>query len=265
MTSTVKVTAREGWATVRIVREARRNALDRATRQALAEALGSLKGAARAIVVTGTGESFCAGLDVREREADRLAGRRDTAGEEWIDLAMALREHPAVIVAAVNGLALGGGVTLVNVADLAIAADTAQIGFPEIGFATYASVGGPTAQLTMPRKRAAWMLLTAERIDAVTAERWGLVNEVVPPDRLLPRAEEVAARIAGFDAVAIAEIKAALDEVPARISDWRAAMEYGQTVNRRIRAGTHAGGWSRAVPAREAFADRMNAGPARRQ
>ncbi|WP_423196064.1 MULTISPECIES: enoyl-CoA hydratase/isomerase family protein [unclassified Cupriavidus] len=240
MDSTVQVTRHDGWAEVRIAREARRNALDRATRQALREAFDALREHARAIVLTGSGASFCAGLDIREREAERAAGRPDTAGEEAIELNLAMRAHPAIFIAAVNGLALGGGVTLVNMCDLAIAATTAALGCPEIGFATYASMAGPTSQLLLTRKRAAWMLLTAERIDAATAERWGLVNEVVAPERLAARAAELAARLAGFDAAALAETKAALEKIPAEITQPRAAMAFGQTVNARIRARTDA-------------------------
>lgn len=240
MDSTVRVTRHAGWAEIRIDREARRNALDRATRDALRAAFDALRGEARAIVLTGTGGSFCAGLDLKEREAERAAGRADTAGEEAIELNLAIRAHPAIFIAAVNGLALGGGVTLVNVCDLAVAASTAALGCPEIGFATYASMAGPTSQLLLTRKRAAWMLLTTERLDAATAERWGLINEVVAPEALAARAAELAARLAGFDAVALAETKAALEKIPAEITQWRDAMAFGQTVNTRIREGTAA-------------------------
>ncbi|QET00657.1 enoyl-CoA hydratase/isomerase family protein [Cupriavidus pauculus] len=240
MDETVRVTRHAGWAVIRIDREARRNALDRATRHALAAALANLRGDTRAIVLTGTGASFCAGLDLREREEERAAGAPDLAGQEAIELNLAMRAHPAIFIAAVNGLALGGGVTLVNSCDLAIASSTAALGCPEIGFANYASMAGPTSQLLLTRKRAAWLLLTTERIDAATAADWGLVNEVVPPAQLDARAAELAVRLAGFDAVALAETKAALEKIPAEITRWREAMDYGQTVNARIRERTAA-------------------------
>ena len=59
------------------------------------------------------------------------------AAQDWIDTLLEIRRHPAVVIAAVNGFALGGGTSLINVADLAIAADEAEIGMPEMGFATY--------------------------------------------------------------------------------------------------------------------------------
>lgn len=240
MSAPVVVERSDGWALVRIAREAKRNSMNRETRAALREAFESLTGNTRAIVLTGTGVAFCAGLDLKEREAERLAGQPDTAGEEWIALNASIRQHPAIFIAAVNGIALGGGATLINVCDLAIASTQASIGCPEMGFSMYPGMAGPTSQLTLPRKRAAWLVLTTNRIDGATAERWGMVNEVVEPERLLPRSAELAAQIAGFDPVALTEAKKALDQIPARITSWREAMDYGQTVNASIRAKTGA-------------------------
>jgi enoyl-CoA hydratase/carnithine racemase len=240
MSQPIEVTRHEGWAVIRITREAKRNSMNRETRKALRDAFDSLRAEARAIVLTGTGVAFCAGLDLKERESERLAGLPDTAGEEWIALNVAIREHPAVFIAAVNGLALGGGATLINVCDLAIASAAASIGCPEMGFSMYPGMAGPTSQLTLARKRAAWLVLTTYRIDGATAERWGMVNEVVSAERLLARAGEVAAQVATFDPVALAEAKKALDQVPANITGWREAMDYGQTVNATIRSKTNA-------------------------
>jgi enoyl-CoA hydratase/carnithine racemase len=229
------------WALLRIARAEKRNAMNRAARAALAVALEALRGEVRAIVITGSAESFCAGLDLKEREAERASGLADTAGQEWMDINMAIREHPAVVIAAVNGAALGAGLTLVNSCDLAIAGASATFGTPEIGFGAYASMAGPTLQRSaLTRKRLAWMLLTAPRLDAATAERWGLINEVVPDAELLPRAEALAEQVAACDAVAIAEIKRSVDALPPQ-AGWREAMEYGQTVNEAIRAGSRAG------------------------
>jgi enoyl-CoA hydratase/carnithine racemase len=225
---------------IRLARAQKRNAANRAMREALRSALEHLAADNRVIVVTGTDTSFCAGLDLKEREAEKAAGRPDTAGEEWMDISTMIREHSSVFIAALNGLALGAGVTLLNSCDLAIAADTASIGCPEIGFATYAGMSGPTTQLTALRRRAAWLLLTAERIDARTAEHWGLVNEVVEAARLMARTEELAARIAGFDPIALREVKKAINHIPAQITGWREAMQYGNGVNVTIRQETTA-------------------------
>lgn len=235
METTIEIESHDGWAVLRLNRPAKRNALDRAMRASLRQALDTLAGGPRVVVVTGCEGSFCAGLDQKEREADRAAGE-DTAGAEWSDLVMAMREHPAVFIAAVNGPALGAGMTLVNACDLALAASDAVLGCPELGFATYAGMSGPTTQLSqIPRKRVAWMLLTAQPLDAATAERWGLVNEVAAPEALLARAGDLATQIAQFDPIALAEVKRTLDHVPAVVADWRGGMDYGQTVNAAIR------------------------------
>ena len=145
MTSGLDITRHYGWAEIRIDRETKRNAMDRATRQAMLAAFEELRPSAKAIVITGTGMAFCAGMDLKEREQDRLAGI-DGAGDEWVSVNIAIRKHPAIFIAAVNGVALGGGATLINVCDLAVASTQASIGCPEMGFATYPAMAGPAIQ-----------------------------------------------------------------------------------------------------------------------
>lgn len=234
MSQPVLVTRHDGWAEVTLDREDKRNAVDRAARRALREAFDACRDM-KAIVLTGTGGSFCAGMDLKERQADVARGD-DSGPGEWIAVNMMIRRHRAVFIAAVNGLALGGGSTLINVCDLAIASEKAGIGCPEMGFATYPGMAGPAAQLSgITRKRAAWMVLTTQRVDGATAERWGMVNECVAHEALLPRAREVAQMVARFDATALAESKQALDRIPAFITDWQQAMDHGQMVNATIR------------------------------
>ena len=240
MSDELIIARHEGWAEIRINREAQRNAMNRATRQGLLDAFESLKGEARAIVVTGTGVAFCAGMDLKEREADRKAGI-EGAGDEWIAVNMAIKAHPAIFIAAVNGLALGGGATMIACCDLAIASTKASIGCPEMGFATYPGMAGPAIQLSaLTRKRAAWLVLTTNRMDGATAERWGFVNQCVEPEELLPAARALAQKVAQFDAVALAESKKALDRIPNFITDWAEGMEHGQMVNQMIRSKTTA-------------------------
>ncbi|WP_326540621.1 enoyl-CoA hydratase/isomerase family protein [Pseudorhodoferax sp.] len=235
MSGLLAVTVHTGWAHLRIQRADKRNALNQAARQALREALQTLAGQAQAVVLTGSERWFCCGADLKERAQHVADGQPDTAGEEGIALAGALREYPGVVIAAVNGLALGYGVNLVNCADLALAADTAQLGLPELRAGGYASMSAATSQLAgLGRKRLAWMVYGAEPIDAQTALAWGLVNQVVPAHELDAHAEALARRIAGFDAAALAETKAALQQIP-EATDWRLAMQAGQGVAARIR------------------------------
>ncbi|PWV98832.1 vanillin synthase /trans-feruloyl-CoA hydratase [Hoeflea marina] len=235
----VLVDDRGDHAVITLNRPAKRNAMSRASRAALLNALRALESGPRVIIITGAGEAFCAGMDLKEQAADREAGVQ-TANSEWRDVNIAIRQHPAVIIAAVNGFALGGGLTLINVCDLAIAADSASMGMPEITFATYPGLAGPSTQLSLARKRAAWMILTGERINGKTAEEWGIVNRCVPAGELMPTAEALARRIAGYDPAALAASKRALDIVPASISDWRQAFDFGELTNAAIRERTDA-------------------------
>jgi enoyl-CoA hydratase/carnithine racemase len=240
MSAEIEIIRHDGWAQIRVNREAQRNAMNRATRQGLMAAFEDLRGKARAIILTGTGVAFCAGMDLKEREQDRIAGI-EGAGDEWVAVNMAIRAHPSIFIAAVNGLALGGGATLINVCDLAIASTKASIGCPEMGFSTYPGMAGPAIQLSgVTRKQAAWLVLTTNRIDGATAERWGMVNQCVEPEALLPTAQALAQKVAQFDAVALAESKKALDRIPAIITDWQEAMDHGQMVNLQIRSKTTA-------------------------
>lgn len=223
-----------GIAVVRIHRPEKRNAMNRQARRELIGALAQLHGTARVIVLTGDGPAFCAGIDLAEASEDP---RRNGAEGDfpWIAVQEAIRRHPAIVIAAVNGYALGGGVTLINSSDLALAAETAEIGMPEIGFGLYPGLAGPSTQLRILRKHAAWMVLTGSRIDGRTAEAWGLVNRAVPIDELLPSALELAGRIAGYDAVTLEWCKRALWEVPMHVSDWTAALEFGEGIGDRIK------------------------------
>ena len=240
MSDELIITQAEGWAQIQINREAQRNAMNRATRQGLLRAFEELRGKAKAIVITGAGVAFCAGMDLKEREADRKAGI-EGAGEEWIAVNLAIRAHPSIFIAAVNGLALGGGATMLNACDLAIASTKASIGCPEMGFSTYPGMAGPAIQLSgVTRKQAAWLVLTTNRIDGATAERWGMVNQCVEPEALIPTAQALAQKVAQFDSVALAESKKALDRIPAFITDWQEAMDHGQMVNLTIRSKTTA-------------------------
>jgi enoyl-CoA hydratase/carnithine racemase len=233
----IRLEGRGAYAVLTIEREAKRNAMNRSAREGMLHALEQARDRYSVVVLTGAGNVFCAGIDLKERARDVEQGIH-TASQEWKEVNVAIRSHPAVFIAAVNGIALGGGATLINVCDLAIAADTAEIGMPEMTFATYPGLAGPSTQLSLGRKRVAWMVLTAERISAVVAERWGLVNQCVPASDLMMTAEALASRIAKFEPLALSGAKSALDQIPATITDWRQAFDFGEMVNATIRSKT---------------------------
>jgi len=229
------------YALVRIERPEKRNAMNSVARAALRSALGALESSHRVVVLTGSGASFCSGMDLKEyASAPDGVALRAAASRDWIETLLEIKRHPAIFIAAVNGIALGGGVSLINVSDLALAAQTAEIGMPEMGFGTYPAMAGPSTQRMISAKRAAWMVLTAQRISGTEAAHWGLVNEAVPAEMLESRWDSLARQVGQFDAVSLSESKQALDAVPTRVFEWYAIMEVGQSVNAAIRAKTDA-------------------------
>jgi len=229
-----------GIARITLNRPAKRNAMSRSARKALVEALDECTGTSKVIVLTGAGPAFCAGVDLTEPDSS-ATGPGDGADERrltWLSVQDQIWHHPAIVIAAVNGFALGGGVTLINSSDLAIAADDAQIGMPEIGFGLYPGLAGPSTQLRLSAKRAAWMVLTADRVSGRTAAEWGLVNRSVPAADLPGEALALASLIASRDAATLEWCKRALHEVPMHISDWSAALAYGEAVGTQLRART---------------------------
>jgi enoyl-CoA hydratase/carnithine racemase len=230
----------EGVSRITFNRPRQRNAMNRAARAAIVRALDECRSRSKVIILSGNGPAFCAGVDLKESgdvsTGDALLDRRS----EWAAVQEELRRHPAIVIAAVHGYALGGGSTLINVADLAIAAEDAQIGMPEIGFGLYPTLAGPAAQLRIAKKRAAWLVLTADRIDGITAAEWGLVNKAVPAALLNGEVTALAHRLASFDAVSLDWSKRALWKIPDEISEWSSAMEYGDHVAKQISARTDA-------------------------
>jgi len=206
-----------------------RETLDRAAQPALQEILRQSVGRYPVVILTGTGGTFCRGIDRDESAAGGRSeySRQGHAASETIEL---IRRHPAVFIAAVNGDAVGDGVSLINVCDLAVVAEDAGIALPEIATAAYPTIAGPSTQLRILRKHASWMILTGKRIDGRTAARWGLVNAAVPANKVMDEARALAEGIAKFNPVTIDWSKKALDDIPGHVSDWTAALEYGRVI-----------------------------------
>ena len=132
-------------------RPGQRNAMNCAARAGIVQALDECRESARVVLLTGAGPAFCAGMDLKEEGAstgDEELDRRS----EWDMVQEELRRHPAVIISAVNGFALGGGLTLVNTSDLAIAAEDATFGMPEMGFGYLPGLRRPLDPAAWPQK-----------------------------------------------------------------------------------------------------------------
>ncbi len=173
-------------------------------------------GAVRAVVITGAGRAFCSGGNVHAI-VGALIGKPASELLEFTrltnDAVLALRRLRKPVIAAVNGIAVGGGAALALAADIRIAATDAKIGFL---FNKVALSGADMGTCwLLPRVvghgRAAELLFTGDVIDAPTAERYGLFNRIVAPDRLLAEAHALAARIAAGPTFAHAITKEMLD------------------------------------------------------
>jgi enoyl-CoA hydratase/carnithine racemase len=229
----------DGYAVITFNRPEKLNALSTPMVLRFQERLDECRGKHNAIVITARGKAFTAGVDLRERNEWVRKGakvRGDNVRNKWYDtMGTIIRNHPSIFIAAVNGIAVGGGATLVNICDLAIMSEDAQIGVPQISWGIYPGIAGASTQVRVLRKHAAWPILTARTMSASEAVEIGMVNMAVPADRLLDEAKALAAHIARFDGIALDWCKKALDQIPSQFTDWAVALEYGRSVNDIIR------------------------------
>jgi methylglutaconyl-CoA hydratase len=177
---------------VTLARPDRRNAFDAALIGELTEAFTDV-GDARAVVLAGEGESFCAGADVEwQRASIELTVEENVQDALRLHrMLVAVDECPAPVIARVQGYALGGGSGLVSCADVAVAAPDATFGFTEVRLGIIPAVISPFVLAKIGTSAARRFFLTGERFDAATALRVGLVHEVA--DEL----DDAVARIVG--------------------------------------------------------------------
>jgi enoyl-CoA hydratase len=182
------------------------NALNQATIAELHSVFATVRtdDSIRAVIITGAGEkAFIAGADISElAQADSRNGKE--LAQRGQAAFTAMEECGKPVIAAINGFALGGGCELALACSLRIASENAKLGQPEVKLGLVAGYGGTQRLPRLVGKGAALqLLLTGEIISAQEALRIGLVNEVVPAERLLPRAEEIARAIAAVAPIAV--------------------------------------------------------------
>jgi len=172
--------------------------------------------AVRSVVWTGAGRGFCAGVDLEHLKAHRAggkAGRGPRLGEEAFlrKLPLELLEFPKPVIAALNGHAIGVGVTMILPCDLRIAAAGATLGLTFVRLGILPGLGSThlLPRLVGPAK-ARELVLTGRKFSAEEAAAMGLVNEVVPPAKLLTRAREIATELAETRPEVLAAAKRAL-------------------------------------------------------
>jgi enoyl-CoA hydratase len=173
------------------------NALNPVVLDELASAFEQIDtGQVRVVILTGAGDkAFVAGADIQAFASLDQAGALDFARRGQA-LTVKIERFPRPVIAAVNGFALGGGCELALACHLRVASEQARFGQPEVSLGVMAGFGGTQRLPRLVGKGVALELLTTGRmIDATEALRIGLVNRVVPPDRLLPVCREIAALI----------------------------------------------------------------------
>jgi enoyl-CoA hydratase/carnithine racemase len=210
MSGRIDLTVKDGIGHILIDRPDKHNAITRDMARELRRICAEVddNDAVRVVTIAGAGErAFSAGSDL-----NGLADLSDLwAFRNRIEYAAVVRDIRKPVIAALKGWVLGGGMEIVLGADIRIAGRSAKIGGPEV---TRGWVGGGGASQMLPRLvgygQAMRMLLVGDPIDAETALRIGLVEEVVDDDKVLTRTAELAAKIASFSPVAVQSTKAAV-------------------------------------------------------
>jgi methylglutaconyl-CoA hydratase len=200
-------------AVITINRADKRNALSRGLIDALAAAFEWARddAAARCVILTGAGPVFCAGMDLAElSESLNVPPESTPVWDDALRLAKLydlIYTLPKPTIAAVNGPAVAGGAGLVTVCDLAVAAEGAKFGYPEVRRGLVAAMVMPHLLRHVGERMGRYLLLTGELIDAVEARQWGLINEVVPAAQLMDRAADWARALAEGGPNALAHTK----------------------------------------------------------
>lgn len=204
--------------TIIMNRPDKRNALSRQMLSEVHQALQDLhqERTVRAVILTGAGTAFCAGMDLEEMHATSQA---EHAHQQWHDDAVQYKElietmlhFPKPIIAAVNGPAVAGGAGLVLASDIVIAAHEARFGLPEPRRGIVAGLVAPLLAFRVGGGHAANLLLTARVVDAPEAFRIGLFHELVPFELIWARGHALAEECARSAAEALQLTKRMLNE-----------------------------------------------------
>lgn len=158
----------------------------------------------RVVVLAGAGKAFCAGHDLREMRANPDKSFQQALFRRAGKLMLTLTSIPQPVIARVHGVAAAAGCQLVSMCDLAVAADVAKFSVPGINVGLFCSTPAVGLSRNIGRKQAMEMLLTGDFVDALEAQRRGLINRAVPADALDAEIDRLAASILAKSPAAIA-------------------------------------------------------------
>jgi methylglutaconyl-CoA hydratase len=210
-------------------RPERRNALGAALIDALSDALeqAEVDTAIRAVVITGAGPAFCAGMDIKEGDGTASAAeveRSEVAREQAIaDLLNQVHQCGKPTIAALCGDALAGGAGLATACDFVIAADSAHLGYPEVRRGLVPAMVLHDLVRQVGERRARSLLLTGMPITALQAEQWGLVNRVVAADACVAEAVALGRSMVACGPHAVETTKRLIADASGRPRDLRGA------------------------------------------
>ena len=196
---------KSGIVTLTLNRPEQYNALSSGLLAALQDALDDIAGdeATKAVIIGARGKAFCAGHDLKElRSSEDKSFHRDLF-ERCSRVMMSINRLPQPVIAGVNGIATAAGCQLVAACDLAVAAASARFAVSGINVGLFCSTPAVPLSRTVPPKQAMKMLLTGEFVDAETAGRFGLVNDVVPDADLEKSTRELAEKITAKSRLAV--------------------------------------------------------------
>src|SRR5271163_1157951 len=196
---TIQLRYDTGVATLTLNRPDKRNAISYELIDDLIGALDEIRSSpARILIITGAGKAFSSGMDLDNLKA--LIGRTPEQNLEdsrtMVSLFRSLYEFPKPTIAAVNGAAIAGGTGLALLCDFTLAVPDAKFGYTEVRIGFVPAIVSTFLLRQVGEKIARDLLLTGRIFDAAEALRLGLVNEIVPPEKLLDRARELATQLA---------------------------------------------------------------------
>jgi trans-feruloyl-CoA hydratase/vanillin synthase len=243
----VEVTANVAWVTLN--RPAKRNAISPALSAEMLRVLRLLNEnpEVRVIVLTGAGESFCAGMDLNflgqlaDKPSELANFSADARGWMW----EGITRSPKPIIAMVNGYCFGGGFVPLIASDIAVAGGEALFGLSEINWGHF--LGGAVSKLVVDalgRRKATYLAFTGETIGAQQACELGLVTLAVPQEELKERVSQIAQTLVGKSAVALQATKEALRVTPSMTIDQ--CYEYAVAKSDQLRIRDKAGIRNRA-------------------
>jgi methylglutaconyl-CoA hydratase len=195
---TIQIDYRSGVAAITLNRPEKRNAVSFELVGELMMALDEIEeSAASVVILTGAGKAFCAGMDLDELKS-LLGKSHDENVKDSATMAAMFRrlyDFPKPTIAAVNGAAIAGGTGLATICDFTLAVVEAKFGYTEVRIGFVPAIVSSILVWQVGHKIARDLLLSGRLFDASEAHRYGLVNEVVSADRLLERANELAAQL----------------------------------------------------------------------